>query len=413
MENKPVRDGLRSGANAERMRALNAGAVLRHVHGVGAVTRSELASATGLGRSAIKGLVAELAGRRLLVEREGEPTGAAGRPSAVVLPHHGGFAALAVEIAVDSLAVATVGLGGHVHARVRTDRSPRRLSPERTVEDVAQLATPLLTRLDQLDVALVGVGASFYGLVSAADGVVRFAPNLPWRDVPLAALVAERLAATVPVLVGNDADLGALAEHRHVSGMDVDNLLFISGEVGVGGGVIVDGRPLRGASGCGGEVGHLCVNPVGRACGCGSRGCWETEIGAPALLRRAGRRAAPSRRRAVDHLLRDASDGAPDALEALRAAGRWLGIGLAGLVNVFNPQRVALGGLHARTYPYVRDVVLAELDHRALPPQRAAVEVVPTRLGEDCALLGAAELALGPLLTEPLAMTEALDREAA
>ena len=377
------------------------------------MTRSELASATGLGRSAIKGLVAELAKRRLVVERDGEGTGTAGRPSAVVLPHHGGVAALAIEIAVDSLAVATVSLGGHVHARVRVDRSPGRLAPGRTVEDVAELAAPLLARLAEFDIELVGIGASFYGLVSAADGVVRFAPNLPWRDVPLAGMVADRLVASVPVLVGNDADLGALAEHRHVSGTGVHNLLFISGEVGVGGGIIVDGRPLRGAAGCGGEVGHVCVNPFGQACGCGSRGCWETEIGAPALLRRAGRRAAPSRRRAVDELLRDASDGAPDALEALQTVGRWLGIGLAGLVNVFNPQRVVLGGLHARTYPYVRDVVLAELDRRALPPQRAAVEVVPTRLGDDCALLGAAELALGPLLAEPLVTIQALDREAA
>ena len=144
-------------------------------------------------------------------------------------------------------------------------------------------------------------------------------------------------------------------------------MLFISGEVGVGGGLIVDGKQLTGAGGFAGEVGHMPVNPEGRTCRCGSVGCWETEIGEGALLRRAGH-PPDAGREEVEAVLREAAAGAPDVLEALDAVGRWLGFGLAGLVNVFNPQVVVLGGLFGRIHPFVETTLGAELDRLALRP---------------------------------------------
>ena len=156
--------------------------------------------------------------------------------------------------------------------------------------------------------------------------------------------------------MANEADLGALAELRRGAAVDAQHVLFISGEVGVGGGLIVDGQQLTGAGGFAGEVGHMPVNPDGRTCRCGSVGCWETEIGEGALLRRAGH-PPDAGREEVEAVLREAAAGAPDVLEALDAVGRWLGFGLAGLVNVFNPQVVVLGGLFGRIHPFVEETL--------------------------------------------------------
>ena len=232
-------------------------------------------------------------------------------------------------------------------------------------------------------------------------GVVTMAPNLGWRDVPLGERLADALGTSLPIAVANEADLGALAELRRGAAVGAQHVLFISGEVGVGGGLIVDGQQLTGAGGFAGEVGHMPVNPDGRTCRCGSVGCWETEIGEGALLRRAGH-PPDAGREEVEAVLREAAAGAPDVLEALDAVGRWLGFGLAGLVNVFNPQVVVLGGLFGRIHPFVEDDAAARssIGWRCRRRGRACASSRPPSAC-DAPLLGAAELAFEPLLADP------------
>lgn len=394
---------MRRGTGQEEVRRHNLSVLLRHLHAAGPTTRSDLTARTGLNRSTIGVLVGDLAARGFVVEGKATATGGPGRPSPPVHPRPEGAVALALEVDVDSLAAATVGLGGHVLGRRRVDRPGGRFSPEDTVDELARLARPLLRRLPA-GAPVVAAGVAVVGLVRVGDGCVRVAPNLGWVDVPLAALVRRRLRLRVPVAVGNEADLGARSEHVRGAGVGIDDLVYLSGEVGVGAGIIVGGRHLRGAEGYGGEVGHLPVNPAGQACGCGSVGCWETEVGEGALLRRAGRSAEPGDRTAVRTLLDDARAGDDAARAAVEAFGRWLGVGLAGVVNVFNPRRVVLGGLFAELHPLVARTVDAELDGRALDASRAVVDVVVSALGVDAPLLGAAELALDELLGDPTRM---------
>ena len=240
------------------------------------------------------------------------------------------------------------------------------------------------------------------GVVRRSDGFVSMAPNLGWRDVPLGSWLARALDVPVPIAVANDADLGVLVEHRRGAAIGADNVLFISGEYGVGGGVIVDGLPLTGVAGYAGEVGHMPINPNGTACRCGSIGCWETEVGEAALLRLAGRPTGGGGAE-VDAVLREADAGSPAALSALDHVGRWLGIGLAGLINIFDPELIVLGGTFGRIHPFIADVLEAELDRRALAGPRRLVRIVPAILGADAPLLGAAELAFEPLLADPAA----------
>jgi predicted NBD/HSP70 family sugar kinase len=390
----------RLGHRSETVRRANLSAIVRAVHLHGALSRSDLVARTGLTRSTIRDLVRELATAGLVHEERGSPQGTPGRPSPLVRPSPAGATVLALEIAVDSLAVAVVGLGGEVFEEVRVDRPRGRLSLEETVTDLVELSHLARARPPARD-SIIGIGVAVVGTVRREDGFLRMAPNLGWQDVPLGDRLGDALGTKYPVAVANEADLGALAEQRRGAAVGFDHVMFISGEVGVGGGLIVDGRPLTGAAGYGGEVGHMPINPSGAVCRCGSVGCWETEVGERALLLLAGHPPGGGRAE-VDAVLREAAAGAPAALSALDNVGRWLGVGLATLVNVLNPELVVLGGLTGRIHPFAGKSLRSELDRLALKASRELVKVVPSELGVDAPLLGAAELAFEPLLEDPI-----------
>jgi predicted NBD/HSP70 family sugar kinase len=394
------------GQRSETVRRSNLSAIVRELHLRGPLSRSELVAHTGLTRSAIRGLINELVAGGLVAETPSAPAGMPGRPSPLVHPLSGSAVAIALEVNIDSLAAARVGFGGSVDRIVRVDRPRAHVTVDQIVSDLVELAGPLLGAPAR-EASLVGIGVAVAGIVRRSDGLVRLAPNLGWRDEPLGRRLAEALPTSVPVSVANEADLGGLAEHRRGAAVGVADVVYVTGEVGVGGNVIVDGTPLVGAAGYAGEIGHMVVNPDGTACGCGSLGCWETEIGERALLVRAGR--SPSGgRQAVDELIIAAAAGDAGALAGLAHVGHWLGIGLVSLVNVFNPTLVVLGGIFERIHPHITDALDAELDRRALGASRELVRISPGTLGVDGPLIGAAELAFEPMLADPAARLTAV-----
>jgi len=387
------------GQRSETVRRANLSAILRELHVSGPLSRSELVARTGLTRSAIRGLIGEFVAADLVGEERADPLGAPGRPSPLVRPNSQRAFVIALEIAVDSLAAARVGLGGQVLDLRRVDRPRRHFAPAEIVADLVRLAAAL--QRDRRGAGeLIGVGVAVVGVARRSDGLVTTAPNLGWHNVPLRDLLRAALGPAAPIAVANEADLGALAEARRGAARGSDDVLFVSGEVGVGGGIITNGNPMTGVAGYGGEVGHIAVNPDGRPCRCGSIGCWETEVGEGALLVRAGH-SVDGGRAAVDAVLREAAAGSRGTLDAMEAIGHWLGIGLASLVNVLNPRLIVLGGLFGRIHPFVRERLEAELDRRALQASRELVRIVPASLGVDAPLLGAAELAFEPLLADP------------
>jgi predicted NBD/HSP70 family sugar kinase len=386
------------GQRSETVRRSNLSAIVRELHLRGSLSRSELVARTGLTRSAIRGLIGELVRGGLLTESRNEPAGVPGRPSSLVHPNPDAAWVVGLEINVDSLAAARVGLGGTVHELVRVDRPRAHVTLDEIVTDLAELARPLL---DAGDGELVGIGVGVAGIVRRSDGLVRHAPNLGWVDEPLGTRLAAVLKSDSPMAVANEADLGGLAEHRRGAAVGEADLLYVAGEVGVGGSVTVDGRPLVGAAGYAGEIGHMVVNPGGAPCACGSSGCWETEIGERAMLLRAGR-APDGGRAAVDELLASAAAGEPAASASVARAGEWLGIGVASLVNLFNPTLVVLGGVLGRLHPLIVSELEAALHRHALPASLGLARVIPGELGVDAPIIGAAELAFEPMLADPV-----------
>ena len=389
----------KGGVRSESVRAANLATVLRHLHLTGPCTRSQLVEHTGLTRTSVGALVGELALAELVTEHAALSDGTPGRPSPLVAVNRDDIAVLAIEIAVDSVAVAVVGLGGEVLTEMRIDRPRERVTVAETVADLTVLVGQ--TRAAASVRRLLGVGVAVAGIVRRATNTVVLAPNLGWDDVPLGDLIAEACDLDVPVHVGNEGDLGALAEIRRGAAVGQRDVIYLSGEVGVGGGIVANGRPVIGRRGFAGEIGHLPVNPSGRRCGCGSRGCWETEVSETALLRRTGR-PVDGGQHAISELLSAAAAGDRDSLRALERQGYWLGVGLAGLVNVFDPDIVVLGGMFRRVHGHVIDALRASLATRVVAAADG-IAIVPSALGSDVALLGAAELAFDPLLTDPLA----------
>jgi predicted NBD/HSP70 family sugar kinase len=286
-----------------------------------------------------------------------------------------------------------------------TGPSPTGHDPQAVVDAVAGLARMVVRDADA-ETLLVGIGVSVPGIIARDTGIVRLAPNLEWHDVPFADILAADLGTSLRPVLGNDADNGALAEHVRGVGRGVDDLVYLSGEVGVGAGLIAGGKPVRGASGFAGEIGHLPFGDGTRPCLCGAKGCWETEIGAAAMAEAVG--CPPDRLTDLGAYL-DELESAPTELAII---GRHLGRGLAGLVNLLNPQIVVLGGYLRPLYRWVEREVLDELAARALRISGMQPRIVLPRLGDHAVLIGASEMAFRDLLADPVGCLSGAERTA-
>jgi predicted NBD/HSP70 family sugar kinase len=389
----------RAGVRASVVRRHNLSALLERLHLTGSASRSQLGSATGLNRSTVADLVQELAVRGYVVEDGLSVSSGPGRPSPMVHVRASGAVALAVELRVESVAAAAIGLGGRVLEQVRVEFPRGKSSPRDTVQLVAELAASL--DIAPTDPQVIGLGVAVPGLTRRSDGFVHLAPNLGWKGVDLGALLAEALHLPVErVRVGNEADLGALGEHRRGAGRGCEHLVFVSGEVGIGAGLIIEGRPMLGVAGYAGEAGHMLVNPDGRRCTCGAFGCWETEAGEAALLRAAGVRGVRGVT-AVDAVVQRLTAGDEAATAAVVEIGHWLGVGVGNLVNLLNPEVVVLGGIFQPLFPFLSQPMLRAVRARSLDEVSEPVRVVPSDLGTSAQLHGAAEVVLGTVLADP------------
>ena len=392
----------------EGPRGSNLATVLGLVHARGPLSRSDLTRLTGLNRSTIATLVGDLVDRRLALEADPVGVSRVGRPSPVV-EARSDVVAWSVNPEIDAVTVGAVGLGGTVRARVRRETA--------TVPTAAQAAALAAEAIDELRVELqasggvvaeVGVGAAVPGLVRADGGLVRLAPHLGWVDEPFAALLSD--ATGLPTEAANDASLAAMAEGRFGAGRGVDDLVFLNGGAsGVGGGVIAAGRPLSGVGGYAGEIGHTLVNSVGRLCHCGATGCLETEVGQASLLAATGLSRAQADE--LGAALQEAQPGSEARAEVERQVDQ-LAVALRTVVNAFDPSLIVLGGFLGSLLAAAPDRLLAGVTRQALPGPADDVSIVRAQLGADRLVIGAAELAFAPLLSDPAsaALTSAARR---
>ncbi|MDT7575156.1 MAG: hypothetical protein QOH17_1489 [Pseudonocardiales bacterium] len=380
-----------AGARPDEVRRHNRAALLRRLHVDGPCTRAVLASELGLNRSTIKSVVDGLAETGVVTEAVPAQRTGAGRPSLMVLPAPEAAVVLAIDVRVEQVAMSIVGIGGQVLGRHSWNLHRRTRTPGEVITHVAETAQLLA---EDLVVTPQGAGVSVPGVIRRDDGWVHEAPNLGWRDVALGTRLSSVLR--MPVQVGNDAELGALAEHLRGVARGATDLVYISADFGVGGGVISEGRPLRGARGYVGELGHIAIRPGGRPCYCGSRGCWETEVGEAALCRALGLPEGTPRGVVVAELRSLSTNTWPGPLDEF---AEWLATGLVTVINMLAPELVVLGDLFTALPRSVVDQVRTVVHERSLVSRATGgTRIETSSLGRDAKLVGAAELAFEPVL---------------
>ncbi|MFG6503368.1 ROK family protein [Microbacterium sp. P05] len=380
-------------ARTERVRRANLARVLRLVHLDGPQSRAALTEATGLNRSTIAALVGELVDEGLVQERAPDSVGRVGRPSPVVAVDPR-VVAIAVNPEVDAITIAAVGLDRRVLARDRIETAEV-LTPSAVAASVA-------ARIEQWRAGVLrsarieGVGLAVPGLVRTLDGIVRIAPHLGWQNAPVRDLVTA--ATGLRTTVGNDASLGALAEHLFGAARGVDDVVYLNGGAsGIGGGVIVHGRPLGGAGGYAGEFGQ---NRPGIAADVDRRagdGVLEDEVSRTRLLAAVGLDSAdePTLAAAI------AASASAIVTDEVARQRRILVTALANAVNVLNPSVVVLGGFLATIAADAIPELLVEVRRQTMPTLADDLELRLAVLAEDRLLIGAAELAFADLLSTP------------
>jgi predicted NBD/HSP70 family sugar kinase len=388
-----------NGNNLDQVRRRNLSTVLGLVHTNGAPSRAWLTRETGLNRSTIAALVAELVQLGLVIEAGWDQTNQVGRPSPIIRAS-GKRIAIAVRPEVDAIDIGLVTLDGTVIRRVHHETE--RVPTAREAVDIA--AAEISKLLGDLDASYrpVAVGLVVPGLVRESDGLVSIAPHLGWSDEPVAAMLQE--ATGFDVHSANDANAGAIAESTFGAGRGVSELIYLNGGAsGIGGGIVIGGELLRGAAGFAGELGHTLVNSDGIACHCGSSGCLETEVSRQALLDALGL-AVGDAERLDDALLAAFAPGAatPSALaELVERQLAFLAIALGNATNLFNPRMIVLGGFLGSLYGAAPAVLDEAIRHRAMAATRDGLVIQRAALGSNILMIGAAELAFADLLGNP------------
>jgi glucokinase len=306
--------------------------------------------------------------------------------------------AIGVDVGGTKVAAGVVSPEGKILNEVRY---PTVDYPERLLQSIAAAITEVK---DGYEVG--GVCLAVPGFILSQENKVVTAPNLlaAIEGIPLREELGDRTG--LRVTVENDANAAAWGEFRYGAGKDAEHMVFLTLGTGVGGGVITHGVLLRGAQGAGGELGHVTIQPAGPRCGCGNHGCLEAMASGTAIERRA-REVASERpdsalaRIAVHRALLGedvtnlAREGDEAALQVLREAGMWLGIGVMGFVNIFNPEVVAVGGGVSEAGDLILESTRREVWMRTRPPSRDLVEIREATLGAKSGMIGAAALARG------------------
>jgi glucokinase-like ROK family protein len=399
------------------IRQINLSAILQHLRESAPISRAALAQITGLNKTTVSSLVRELIENQF-VREVGLESGAVGRRAMLLRLNPAAGCIVSGEIGVDFISAIAADFAAKVVWRDQT-----KIDPAMGQDAIAEQSAALLQQAVDQGLSscrvLLGVAVGVPGLVDQATGMLLFAPNLGWKDVPVRTILQQKFDA--PVFVDNEANLAALGEHYFGAAQGYQEVLYISAGVGLGGGVVHDGQVCRGVTGMAGELGHMTMDPDGELCNCGNRGCWETLVSQRALFRRVRRAIgaghASQLTQAVNGdldrltvpLVADAARaGDAVALEALDAVGHSLGIGIASLVNALNPELVVFGGILGLAWQFLRPVVTEEMQRRALRWNREATQVVLAQHGFDACVMGGLALVLQDILREPRRLPNAV-----
>lgn len=388
--------------NQELVRRMNEALILTAVRRYGPISRADIARETGLTSGTVSNLCASLLDKGL-IEEQGLGHSNGGRKPVMVQLSTSRYA-LGIQIGIDEVAVLLVNMANQPVLR-RSGPLPIGVEPQHAVDLVGKLVAEILAAGKATAESLLGAGLSLPGSIDSAGDFVLYAPNLRWRNVPLGSLLQERLGMSV--LLENDANAAAFGEFWCGAARGLPNLVLIYSEYGIGAGFVVGGELYRGRDRVAGEFGHTTIDINGPRCHCGNRGCLGTLASGLSVISRVWehRNGEPPARlmdlvaqgMRLDEVIQGAQGGDPVCQTAIRDAAQYLGVGLANLINLYNPQVLVLGGklpLEAAGYWETATTAAAQ---RLYPAFRNQVNVMRSTLGPDAPGIGAAALVMEPL----------------
>ena len=393
----------------EKVRKVNRSLILNTLRLHAPVSRAQVANITGLTRGTVSNIVNSLIEEGLVLEDQLQDS-KVGRPSILLRLRPDGGAVIGVEIGVDFISVLLTNFVAELlwETRVKT-------SPSQSQTDIIHQAETYIEQA--LDIAKehtlrpLGIGVGLPGLVNVRQGNLIMAPNLHWQNVPLRLMWNQRFH--LPIYIDNEANLSTLGEYYFGVARDTDNFIYLSSDIGLGGGVMLDGRLFRGANGYGGEIGHIQRDPQGELCACGRVGCWETLVGPRAVLRRVKNELSVRQDMQLleacsgdfgnltfEMIVQFALEGNVICREAMEDVAVNLGVGIADLVNIFNPQMVVIGGAFIAGKDILHSIIEKTIVSNALQPSVENLQIKFSERNTEACVLGAVAVVLDDILRE-------------
>ena len=395
------------------IRENNLSSVLRLIHSQSSISRAQLAAITGLNKSTISSLVDELIAHNLIHEAGSNSVGA-GRPATMLEVNSNAGLIIGVELGVDFVSVAVTDFLGNIIWRRREDANPNE-GQQKMIDQTVRIVKEAMSTEKKKNTKFLGLGLSTPGTVDIKGKMLIFAPNLHWRNVPFGKIFSEQ--TKLNVFIENDANAAATAEHLFGTARQSQDFLFVFAGVGIGGGLFLNGKLYRGKNGYAGEIGHspIMAEPSQTVCHCGNRGCWETYANQYSIIQRVQARLEVKRTSIVPKLMAEqnspltislikqaADAGDKEAIDSFAEAGHAMGQGFAGLINIFNPEKIILGGPLSVAGEYLLPSIKETMTRHSMPEIDQQVEVLLSLFGPDASLIGAIAIVADNILSLPI-----------
>ncbi|MFN8401720.1 MAG: ROK family transcriptional regulator [Anaerolineales bacterium] len=392
------------------LRETNLALVVRLIHNQSPLSRAQLAGITGLNKSTVSSLVDELIERGLVYET-GSNTGGTGRPATLLEINPNAGHVIGVELGVDFVSVAVTDILGNIVWRRREDANPSD-DQKKMINQTLQIVKDAIAIGKRKNYKFLGLGLSTPGTVDIHKGVLIFAPNLHWHDVPFVQIFSEQ--TKLKVFVENDANAAAIGEHLFGTARHTNDFIFVFAGVGIGGGLFLDGKLYRGRNGYAGEIGHspIMAEPSQNVCHCGNRGCWETYANQYSIIQRVQARLEVKRSSIIPKLMAEqsaslsislikqaADAGDREAIDSFYEAGHAMGQGLAGLINIFNPEKIVIGGPLSVAGEYMLPAIKQTVSQHSMPGIKPQAEIGLSPFGPDASLIGAVAIVVDNILS--------------
>jgi len=383
------------------MKKLNKSIILETIIAESPVSRAAISEKTGLNKATVSNLVTELIESQLVYET-GPGASSGGRKPVMLLFNNEAGYAIGVDLGVNYILTMLTDLKGQI---VKERRVPLTdLQYEQTLQQLIEAIRWAISSAPDSPYGIVGIGIGVPGLVDP-NGLILSAPNLKWRKVDIKSAIEQEFE--LPVTIDNEANVGALGEKSYGEYQTARDMIYVSAGIGIGVGIVVNNTLYRGFSGFSGEMGHMTIHMDGLPCSCGNRGCWELYASENALLSRAAAYLQEqSQELSLDALVSLAERGDEGIIQLFREVGYYLGIGIANVINTFNPELVVIGNRLSLIKPWMEASMLECVEQRSLQYHHRRVQIVFSKLAMKSAAVGAAELAIKAFFAQTKASVE-------